>query len=351
MDEDLLNQINSVTNNDASSAPASAPVSSVPVEPVLPPDPTPAPFQPSPATTPTKSSKKNPLLIVLLTILIIGVIAAGVVCSIIFFGPHETNTPSPEDEDPYLGETEITDEETRNTLKNKVANLFNQKIGSENFIVRNDSFSDISLYKEGTILFDYAVSTSINTLNETLVTPVSPEIAPTISSILSEKGYVGFDISTIKTVPADAVVAQYYNVFGITLNKTDVDSGPYLYNSDYDLIFSTPSEAPTESPIIRYYFINSYTEKGDTVYVRISAAEYDTNEGKVYCGLYNVDLDEGPLPEVCENITPEEGDDNPLDDFSLNESNYQDYIEARFEFSRENDNEYVYIGSYYDTAD
>lgn len=328
------------------------------------------PIGPS-AISPDEYNKVNKLkaaTIIIAIIAIIGIVAA-VIFAVLYYNNTNNNANSPTvgtNSDPNLQldataeqtkeEVEITDVNILKDLDAKIALLFNTDNTDPTFATgRGIGYYDELLFHNGDIDQSNKIRTIIRHTLE--LAPLSEE---EIVAALSQSGMSGrneeyFRRELAKGVKGDLVVQKYKEIFGEDIAKGAISKfcGEYEYNTQYDFYYNDGLGCGGISPYERFYYKNRYTTDGDYAYVYTATAflnptttkdsEGYTHEGVpyyVYCDI--ADLGTNGASEgakICDILQTEEEKEH----FTLDFSNYKQYSEYRFIFTKLNNNYYFKI--------
>ena len=329
----------------SNSAPEKAPTSETPATPVEPTNiskPDTASNDVQLADKTARSSK--PLTWVFAILAIIGITAAAVFAYLYFTTP--TSSPVPNDsqstnisDDPSVEETEITD-----TLLKKDLN--------EKFNILHDTNETGLLIKKSGINYYYISRLYENgTLSEIARLVHIAKSLPwrrsigydEMQSIISEQGYDELNASAFResnniAIEGEIIAAKYLDIFGKPLDKGAANGENYCpgiyYNSTYDFYYDPVLGCGGTNPYYGLFHKNKYTVDAEHAYVYVYTGTYNAEDNKIYCDIIKV-APEATYPAVC-------GEAEEASDFTIDETNYQNFAKYRFVFNKADDGTYYF---------
>lgn len=302
--------------------------------------------EPAPAApiAPASKPKTNKALVWCLSILVIISLAAAGAFAYLYFSNANTQnqaqsggteTGSDSIVDTSDEEVEITDVDIIQDLDEKIAILHDVSTTDKTIKIEAGPLGFAgydfrpSLYSSGELAqFNDRLRFVIHSLQDQF-RAINPEERASIENS-----------ATIDMVVDGSIVAdKYRDVFGEELDiSTYVPTHKvpsYMYNDVYDFYYLDPLYAGGGySPLSEYYYKNKYTASDDYAYVYISTATLNTEDGVVYCDI--VTYENLASVKTCDNIATDE-------EFTLDESNYEDYANYRFVFKKAEDGTYYFV--------
>lgn len=293
-------------------------------------------------STPAEPTKSNKALIVILSIFLVLSLGAAAAFAYLYFSNNTQNTPTstPTPETPVSGETkevEITDTYVLRDLDEKMAILHRtsetgQEINKGNV---GGYYADLTLYETGNLPVASKVTHVIDFLSNSFRALSADEM----EAVRPKENAGGQELITYG-IDYDTVADKYKDLFNEDLPKQSFGlCYHYQYNEEYNFFYKDPNVGcGGTSQYARYYYKNRYTELGDNSYVYVSAATLNLETNEIYCDLISFS-DDGTMTnknlEVCSTS------DN-VNNFPIDESNYQDFAEYRFIFHKADDGTYYF---------
>ena len=290
------------------------------------------------APTPTPPPKNHKKLLWVLGIALVLAITAAITFAVLYFtkpAPAQppVEPPTSEEEPPVSTdseEVEITDTYILRDLDEKIAILHNITEKGTLFSLNAYLYGHFNtLYTEGNLDEIAKLTHVVNSIqpNYTLSYMEQKSIAETEGLELNE---------VTEGVKAETVVAKYYDVFGKKLDKVTIKSQDYCpgvqYNVEYDFYYLIHRCGGT-SPFTAYIYKNKYTTDGEHAYVYANVATLNGEDNKIYCDYIS---NSDNLPAIC-------GEFENMNEFTIDENNYQDFAEYRFVFNKADNGTYYFV--------
>ena len=313
-----------------------------------PPISTPTPLQ---AEEKPKNQKRS--IIILSVIAGIFLIATGIFAFLYFSnnsGGEEPQEESSEDTQEIVAdeteEIEITDQLLKNDLDEKIAILHDTPQTSATInkgtVVGGYSNSLFELYLTGNISQPpLRVSRVINALQPQFRYLNAEEREAIVNSVPQEYQEEVRN-QALQGIDGSIVSKKYKEVFGEEASKEELNNCyAYKYNSTYDIYYKDPiGGCGGTSPFKTYHYKNKYTTDGDKAYIYVFTALSDGENNNVYCDIAYLDIT-GTFEltddaKVCDTVS------TGGKDFTLNDSNYQNFAQYRFVFNEADDGTYYF---------
>lgn len=307
-----------------------------------------------------QSSQKSNRLVVVLSILSIIFFITTVVFIYLYFTKPDSQAQTqnqdqtqnqaktqdlPQAETTTSAESELTDANIIQDLDEKIAILHDTSqldATIDKGTVGGYSINFLNMYTTGYLdPLSMRVAYVINSIETQFHDLNSAEREAVINNIQAEYRE-GVEDLALQGINGDIVAEKYRDVFGKELSR-ETSTEPcytYRYNETYDFYYQDPvGGCGGTSPYRTYHYKNKYTIDGDKAYVYIYTALLDDENGNVYCdvaylytsGVFRLSDD----AKICANSSGSES-------FTLDESNYQDFVQYRFVFNRADDNTYYF---------
>lgn len=284
--------------------------------------------EPSDAATVTKSPKSA--ITIILAIFALAVTVAAVIFAYLYFSQSATSTP-PTDM--------LNCQETRESPDNQ-----DSTNAPETMTITVEPLLPKEIdEKVAIILFGYKGTVGGQTI-ETGPDISHDDIALFENGNLDQEVKVNHIIKSLwpsAKISGDDVRTKYKEVFGADLPVGAPDAlycGRYEYNSEGDFYFPENNTGGCGgwNNRYRFYYVNQYTLAGDNAYIYISTAlvDYYKEPAIVYCDV--AAASDGD--KVCATLSEEK----TKYDFTLDESNYQDYSQYRMIFNRADDGSFYF---------
>lgn len=306
----------------------------------------------------------NKTIIILLSIFSIIATAAAVVFGVMYFTNQKpTDQPTPEtsvqeeETEQAAEETEITDENLKKDLDEKISILFNTDFTGASLTAKGIGLYDEKLFHDGDIGQSEKVRSVIK--NALQLEALNEQ---EINAAVAQSGLTGEDEKTFrnfkpKGIKGGLVAQRYREIFGkdFEIGPISVYCGEYEYNAQYNFYYDAGFGCGGTTPIQRLYYKNHYVTDSNHAYVYVSAGFLAptfgiSSEGyvaenppyNIYCDIANSPKENSTeisdSAKICESFQdPEESAK-----FTINESNYQQFAQYRFVFDRANDGNYYF---------
>lgn len=288
--------------------------------------------------TPTPPPKNHKKLLWILGIALILAIATAITFAVLYFTKPTPEQPSNEaptsEEEPPVStdseEVEITDTLLKQDLDEKIAILHAITEKGTLFTLNAYLYGHFNtLYTEGDLSEIAKLTHVVNSIQPDYILSYEEQ-----ELIAKEEGLEHNEVS--EGVKAETVVEKYYDVFGKKLDKVTIKSQDYCpgvqYNVEYDFYYLIHRCGGT-SPFTAYIYKNKYTTDGEHAYVYANVATLNGEDNKIYCDYIS---NSDNLPAVC-------GEYVNMNEFTIDENNYQDFAEYRFVFNKADNGTYYFV--------
>lgn len=251
---------------------------------------------------------------------------------------QSTSTPTTTDPNTQ-GEVKITDTYILRDLDEKISILHLDTTLKPTIIKYRGTHPELPLYKEGNLSKSAKLARVAEYLSNRNRDLTSVEIESIIEDLeLTGQEAEGMRSHSYRGIDGYLMAQKYLDLYGENLTPDQTilnDYCPYyIHNASYDFYYLSPfSGCGGTGSYTNQYYKNSYTTDGDHAYVYVSATTLDAADLNIYCDVLQYDQEE--KPEVCGTFSDES-------EFTLNESNYQDFAQYRFVFSKASDGTYYF---------
>ena len=338
------------SNNNPAPSEAPTPEANVQEVPSFPTQPA-EPIQPTSQSDPKPTKSSKPVIWCLAILATIGIVAAIIFAYLYFTTP--TN-PSPAPTNPSTSTTEPTTEPTDEEVE--ITDTYILKDLNEKIAILHDTTQTDSTIDKGTVVGGY--SEPIFTMYKTgYINPYQYRVAYVINNLKPQFNYLSTEEreaiaeevdpqfreevknTAMQGIDGEIVAKRFKEVFGEELRKETADSCyAYSYNSTYDVYYYMSACGGT-SPYKTFHYKNKYTANKEHAYVYVSVALTSGENGNVYCDISYLDISGvfklSENAKVCDTFAMDT-------DFTLGESNYQDYAQYRFVFNKADDGTYYF---------
>lgn len=235
-------------------------------------------------------------------------------------------------------EKQLENETTKNELKEKIAAILGVEYTDESVNKYSTDRTKI-LTDKSSLTDDYKLEIAINNIKQTNIpTNVTNIDIDPIESLGLNNNTIKERLLGAMQVSVNEVEEKYKELFGTDIKEfkslgTTYKQPLYVYdkeNNVYYIINVGGSTTTTNT----YLYNNKYTTKGDNAYVYVN---FGISEYNIDTNLYDIYKD-----AVNKTIYKAGVDETSVSSFKIDSSNYKEFSEYKFQFTKNNDGSYYF---------
>lgn len=235
-------------------------------------------------------------------------------------------------------EKQLENETTKNELKEKIAAILGVEYTDESVNKYSTDRTKI-LTDKSSLTDDYKLEIAINNIKQTNIpTNVTNIDIDPIESLGLNNNTIKEKLLGAMQVSVNEVEEKYKELFGTDIKEfkslgTTYKQPLYVYdkgNNVYYIINVGGSTTTTNT----YLYNNKYTTKGDNAYVYVN---FGISEYNIDTNLYDIYKD-----AVNKTIYKAGVDETSVSSFKIDSSNYKEFSEYKFQFTKNNDGSYYF---------
>lgn len=235
-------------------------------------------------------------------------------------------------------EKQLENETTKNELKEKIAAILGVEYTDESVNKYSTDRTKI-LTDKSSLTDDYKLEIAINNIKQANIpTNVTNIDIDPIESLGLNNNTIKERLLGAMQVSVNEVEEKYKELFGTDIKEfkslgTTYKQPLYVYdkgNNVYYIINVGGSTTTTNT----YLYNNKYTTKGDNAYVYVN---FGISEYNIDTNLYDIYKD-----AVNKTIYKAGVDETSVSSFKIDSSNYKEFSEYKFQFTKNNDGSYYF---------